>query len=186
MLFIFLVELAMGWVTVTGTFVSRNPNLSFPVSLLPAIFLFLLVGIQEELFSRGYQLQNMAEGLNGGWLGPRAAVFLAWLLSSAIFGALHLGNPNASLVSTFSLFLAGAVLLATGRLLTGQLAIPIGIHITWNFFQATFSASRSAAETTAGPPLWPSSRGAPTCGPAESSAPRPGCWARLPPCWAAC
>jgi membrane protease YdiL (CAAX protease family) len=135
MLFIFVVELTMGWVRVTGTFVSRIPNVAFPVSLLPAIGLFLLVGIQEELFSRGYQLQNLAEGLSGGWLGPRAAVLVAALLSSAVFGALHLGNPNASLVSTLSLFLVGAILLATGRLLTGQLAIPIGIHITWNFFQ---------------------------------------------------
>jgi hypothetical protein len=48
---------------------------------------------------------------------------------------LHIFNPNAGLVSSFNIFLAGLLLLGVGRLLTGELAIPIGVHITWNFVQ---------------------------------------------------
>lgn len=128
---IFLAELAFGWLAVTGTFVAVGDGSFFPAILAP-IVLFLCVGFYEELMSRGYQLTNMAEGL--GFLGPRAAVLLAWVISSSVFGLLHLGNPNATFLSTFNIALAG-ILLGTGYVLTGRLGIPIGLHITWNFFQ---------------------------------------------------
>jgi membrane protease YdiL (CAAX protease family) len=164
MLAIFLVELAAGWVTVSGTFVTRNPNAAFLPAILPAVIVFLAVGFYEELFSRGYQLQNMAEGINGRLMGPRAAVVVAALLSSAVFGILHAANPNASLISTFNIFLAGALLMAMGLVLTGELAIPIGIHITWNFFQGNvfgfpvsggdFGWATFIAVEQGGPDLW--------------------------------
>jgi len=135
MLLIFLIELAAGWVTVEGTLVTRNPNMPFLLAILLPLLTFVAVGFYEELFSRGYQLRNMAEGLNWKAIGPRWAIVIATLLSSALFGLMHLGNPNASLISSFNIFLAGAILLSAGLLLTGELAIPIGVHITWNFFQ---------------------------------------------------
>ena len=164
MVIIFVVELAAGWVTVTGAFATRNPNMNFLAGIAPAAVIFLAVGIYEELFSRGYQLRNIAEGLNGKLLGPRGAVVVAALLSSAVFGTLHVTNPNASLISTFNIFIAGAVLLSVGLILTGELAIPIGVHITWNFFQGNvfgFPVSGSdfrwatfIATEQGGPHLW--------------------------------
>ncbi len=131
---IFMIELAAGWVRITGTFVTNTPGAPFALALLIPLILFITVGIQEEAFSRGYQLTNLAEGLNWKSVGPRWAALIATLLSSLIFGLLHAWNPNASLISTLNLSLAG-ILLAMGYILTGELAIPIGIHITWNFFQ---------------------------------------------------
>jgi hypothetical protein len=83
---------------------------------------------------RGYQLRNAAEGLNLRFWSPRAALIIAFLLSSAVFGAAHLANPNASFISSFNIALAG-IFLGLGFVLTGELAIPIGVHLTWNFFQ---------------------------------------------------
>ncbi|MGF1505827.1 MAG: lysostaphin resistance A-like protein, partial [Anaerolineae bacterium] len=127
---IFLIELAAGWVTVTGTFVAAEGNAI--VGIVAVLIAFLCVGFYEEVLSRGYHLVNLAEGFSG--LGKAPAIALATLLSSALFGVLHATNPNASALSTFNIFLAG-FMLAAGMLLTGKLAIPIGLHITWNFFQ---------------------------------------------------
>jgi uncharacterized protein len=131
---IFLVELGFGWVTVTGAFRSLVPGTPFALAMLLPTTLFVCVGVYEELLFRGYQLRNAAEGLNLSVVGPRKAVIVAWVLSSAFFGYLHANNPNATLLSTFNVALAG-LMLGFGYVLTGELAIPIGLHITWNLFQ---------------------------------------------------
>jgi membrane protease YdiL (CAAX protease family) len=160
---VFGTGLALGWVKVTGTFEPLRAGRPFLVALLPALVLFLCVGIYEETFSRGYQLRNIAEGLNLPFLGARGAVVAAWVLSSAFFGFLHLLNPHSTAVSTANVALAG-LMLGTGYVLTGELAIPIGLHVTWNIFEgnvygfpvsgtspvgAVFVASRET-----GPELW--------------------------------
>jgi len=130
---IFAAELALGWVTVTDVW-QTSGGLAFPVAILVPLVAFLFVGYYEELLVRGYLLRNLAEGLGFGPIGPRLALLLAWLLTSALFGFLHAGNPNATFVSSFNIGLAG-LFLGLGTLLTGELSIPIGLHITWNFFQ---------------------------------------------------
>ena len=97
--------------------------------------LFLCVGIYEELIFRGYQIKNISEGL-GGLIGPRAAILVAWLITSSVFAIAHIPNPNSTLVSTTNIALAG-LMLGAGFVLTGKLAVPIGLHITWNLFQSS-------------------------------------------------
>jgi uncharacterized protein len=133
---VFLAELGFGWITVTGAFRSLVPGTPFALAILLPTTVYVCVGFYEELLSRGYQLRNAAEGLNLPVVGPRNAVILAWVLSSAFFGFLHASNPNATPSSTFNVALAG-LMLGFGYVLTGELAIPIGLHITWNFFQGS-------------------------------------------------
>ncbi len=162
MLLIFLVELALGWVTIE-IFFFTDRSAPFGLAIFWPLTQFLFVGIYEELVSRGYQLKNMAEGLSFSPLGRKRAMLLAWFISSAIFGLLHATNPNATTFSTLNLFLAG-LFLGLPFLLTDQLAIPIGIHITWNFFQGNvfgFPVSGTSANQTTfiavrqgGPDLW--------------------------------
>ncbi len=131
---IFVIELAAGWVTITDTFHTANPGLSFILPSLVFLFLFLCAGFGEELMYRGYLLTNLAEGFNSKNFGPKGAIIIALVFSSLLFASFHLGSPNASLVSTLNTVLAG-ILFGGAYLLTGSLAIPIGIHITWNLFQ---------------------------------------------------
>jgi uncharacterized protein len=131
---IFLTEWAAGWVTITGTLQTAKPSQPFGLVILFPILLFVAVGVGEELLSRGYQLKNMAEGLNFSVIGARVSVLLALFLSSSVFGLLHVLNPNTTAISTINIAVAG-LLLGAGYVLTGQLAISIGLHITWNFFQ---------------------------------------------------
>jgi hypothetical protein len=163
MAIIFIVELALGWVTVTGTLVTRRPGDVFALALLMPLGTFIAVGIYEELFSRGYHIKNLAEGLNWRRIGPRRAVAIATLISSVVFGLLHANNPNATTFSTVNLMLAGAQL-ALGYVLTGELAIPIGLHIAWNFFEGNvfgfpvsggdYRAATFIGIEQGGPDLW--------------------------------
>ncbi len=120
-----LIEWGLGWLTVEG-FAWEDETLSSVLLNTAFILLtFVLVGWNEELLSRGYHLQTIASGTNRT---------LGVILSSGIFAALHLANPNASAMSTLGIFLAG-VFLAYGYLRTGQLWLSIGLHIGWNFFE---------------------------------------------------
>jgi len=159
---IFLIELATGWATITETFKSGVNGIAFPIDILWALVTFICVGIYEELLGRGYQLKNLAEGLNVKSLSPKGAIVLAALDTSAFFGLLHAFNPNASLISTLNLMLAG-LLYSTAYLLTGELAVPIGYHIMWDFFESSvfgFPVSGMDLGTTfiairqSGPRLW--------------------------------
>ena len=160
---IFLTEWAAGWINVTGTFQTSKPGQPFVLAIVLPILAFIAVGVNEELLFRGYQLKNMSEGLNFAAFGPRGAILLAVFVSSSVFGLLHLGNPNTTALSTINIAVAG-FLLAAGYVLTGQLAISIGLHITWNFFQGNvfgfpvsglelFQTTFIATEQS-GPRLW--------------------------------
>lgn len=131
---IFLAELALGWIQIQGMQVNQYPDWSFAAWTVSNAVFFICVGIYEEFVTRGYLLRNLAEGLRIGRIQPKTALLIAYLVSSSIFGFLHLGNPNASLISTLNLVLAG-IFLGLGYVLTGELALSIGLHITWNFFQ---------------------------------------------------
>lgn len=125
------VGLAADWYRVTGFFVSE---VGFAYAFTAVVVLFVSVGVYEEVLVRGWLLTNAAEGLS--FVGERAAVAVTVFLTSALFGVLHLPNPGASLASAAVITLAG-VFLALGYVLTGELAVPIGIHITWNLFKGS-------------------------------------------------
>ena len=160
---IFFIELGLGWVEVVGAFETYGTGVPFALSALLPVAMFFCVGIYEETVFRGYQLKNAAEGLNYPALGPRGAVLVAWVLSSIFFGLLHADNPGATFVSTLNIVLAG-LMLGFGYVISGELAIPIGLHVTWNFFQGAvygfpvsgfgpFGATFLATKQT-GPDLW--------------------------------
>lgn len=131
---IFVVELRAGWIRIDGYFVGAAPGQPFVLALLAPWVLFMAVGFYEEQWFRGYYLRNLAEGLCFGRLGPRGALLLATMVSSLGFGLMHAGNDGASVVSTISVSLAGCML-ALGLLWTRELALPIGLHLSWNFCQ---------------------------------------------------
>jgi hypothetical protein len=153
----------MGWFEVSGTFVNQKEGATFLPAFLGAFMLISFLAFSEELLSRGYQLINVAEGLGGKWLNQRVAALTSLVLSSVLFGLFHLTNNGASLISTISAMMGG-VLLGLGFLLTRELAMPIGIHIAWNFFQANvfgfivsgenLSTATIISTRVAGPAIW--------------------------------
>jgi hypothetical protein len=121
---------------------------------------YLTVAVTEEVLFRGYLLTNLAEAARR--LGPRSALVVGTVGSSVPFAAVHAGNPAATPASTAALGVLG-VLFAVGYVYTGSLALPIGLHLTWNVFQGPvygFPVSGwlvtggSVLETTQYGPAW--------------------------------
>lgn len=145
---IFIIEYKIGWITVTGMLYTSQPQSSVFNPLIFFLVLFISVGISEELLSRGYLLTNFAEGLTTKSIGPKGGVLLALIITSGMFGLGHAGNPEATLVAVINIAFAG-VFLASAFILTGRLAVPIGVHITWNFFQGPFFGFPVSGQSTA-------------------------------------
>lgn len=124
---IFFIEWRMGWLHIDGFAWQTKPYAQVVLDTIFMLVFFCFIGWQEELSHRGYQLQNLAEGLNLKW---------AVILSSGIFAFLHLANPVVTWTGIIGIFLAG-LFLAYGYLTTRQLWLPIGLHIGWNFFEST-------------------------------------------------
>jgi membrane protease YdiL (CAAX protease family) len=123
--FIYVVMLTLGWLTFEGFAWEFDPINVVIGGVLTFFVIFIFVGWNEELLSRGYHLQTIASGLN---------LFWGVIISSAVFGLLHIANPNATWISVMGIFFAG-IYLAYGYIRTKQLWLPIGLHIGWNFFE---------------------------------------------------
>lgn len=95
-------------------------------SLYAAAALAILSGVVEEIVLRGLFFR-LLERLFGSWL--------ALALSAALFGALHLGNPNATPSAAIAIALEAGVMLAALYMLTRRLWAAIGLHAAWNFAQ---------------------------------------------------
>jgi uncharacterized protein len=122
---IYFAEVAAGWLTFESFAWQNESAASVITGVLTFFAVFVFVGWNEELLSRGYHLQTLASGTN---------LFWGVVISSSVFGLAHLGNPNATWVSAAGIFFAG-LFLAYGYLRTGQLWLSIGLHIGWNFFE---------------------------------------------------
>lgn len=145
---IFLVQLALGWITITGYFaVGGVPQWTFPFWFLLSVFAYVAGSVIEELLHRGFLLTNFAEGFQVGPFGPRSAVVVGIALTSGFFALSHATALNATPISTISIGLAG-IFLALGYVLTGELALPIGVHIAWNFFEGNLYGFPISGTTT--------------------------------------
>lgn len=80
----------------------------------------------EELIFRGYPFQVLVEGLG---------VWPAIIVSSALFGGIHVFNPGVDALAVVNISLAGA-LMAAAYLRTRSLWTATGLHWAWNWMMA--------------------------------------------------
>lgn len=116
---VFLILIATG----NARVVSWTPTIS--VSLLQYLLVFILVGFGEELLLRGFVIEKLKVFQN------RALIIF---ISSFLFSILHIYNSNFDWMAFLNITLVG-ILFAYLYLKSGSLWVPIGYHITWNYFQ---------------------------------------------------
>ena len=123
------VELAVGWVNITGSF-APSPGQPFVATILVGVVAVAAVAFGEEAAFRGYPIKNLAEGVGRA----RWGIIIAVVIPAVFFGLAHASNENATWLSTVNIVIFG-LLFGTGYVLTGELALPIGLHFGWNFVQ---------------------------------------------------
>jgi CAAX protease family protein len=106
----------LGYFEINGV---RNIDL-----LVAPLIAAIATGFIEEIALRGVIFRIIEE-----WLGT----WISLLFSAALFGALHLGNDNATLIAALAIALEAGVLLAAVYMVTRRLWVVIGLHAGWNF-----------------------------------------------------
>jgi membrane protease YdiL (CAAX protease family) len=109
-----------------GVRLELDPARSF-ATLAQGAWIFLFIALFEETLFRGFAFQRLVAG---------AGAPIALLASGLLFATSHWDNPDmhgATLAwATLELFL-GAVLLGLAWLRTRSLALPVGLHLGWNW-----------------------------------------------------
>jgi len=122
-----LLAVALIWAA-GGVRLELNPARSL-ITMAQGAWMFLFVALFEETLFRGFVFQRLVAGA-GPWV--------AQITLGLLFAAGHWGNPDMHGATfawaTVELF-TGAVLLGLAYLRTRSLAMPIGIHLGWNWAQ---------------------------------------------------
>jgi membrane protease YdiL (CAAX protease family) len=114
-----------------------------PISfMLPAVAMSLSAAVTEELLFRGVLFRIVEE-----WLGT----WIALVVSSAVFGLVHLMNPTATWTGAIFISVEAGILLGAAYMLTQRLWMSMGFHFAWNYTQSgVFSGVVSGADADPG------------------------------------
>ena len=87
---------------------------------------FLTIAVGEEILFRGIVFRM---------IDVRWNTWMALIISTLIFGLVHIVNPGATWWSTLAIALESGLLLGAAYKYSGTLWLPIGIHWAWNYMQ---------------------------------------------------
>lgn len=121
---IVLILLLFGYITV-----ERNPiqpvGVSAISSVLVILFGWIIQGATEEIVTRGWLLNVLSSKYNIGF---------GLLISSTLFGLMHLTNPNVNYIAVINIILVG-LFYGLYVIKTNDLWSVCGMHSAWNFAQ---------------------------------------------------
>ena len=126
---IFVIYLKGGY-----SIISINPILF----IVPPMTVAFSSAIVEEILLRGIVFRITEEKLGS---------YLALIISAILFGAMHLTNPNSSLIAGIGLAIQAGLLLAAAYIYSRNLWFPIAIHFAWNFTQSAIFGANVSGNT---------------------------------------
>ena len=131
----FLIGLAMMSIIVLILFpfgyitVEKNPIQPVGISAIDSVLVILLgwiiQGATEEIVTRGWLLNVLSTKYNIG---------VGLLISSTLFGLMHLTNPNVNYIAVINIILVG-LFYGLYVIKTNDLWAVCGMHSAWNFAQ---------------------------------------------------
>jgi hypothetical protein len=129
-----LIFYLLGWVRIEAFFSTFQPGLPILAGVAVDLFTFASVGVMEELI-RAYQLVNLSEGLTGPQGKRWRFAWLGGALGASLFSMLmHLNQQGPSFwIYTF----LNSLIYCAMMLLTGRIALSLGLHMAWDFFITT-------------------------------------------------
>lgn len=132
-----MLSAVVGGLYALGVYQISGPR---PASPWGAIAMAVESGVMEELLMRAIVLRLLMRAFG---------IWPALALQAALFGALHLANPNATVAAAAAIAIEAGLMLAGFYLLTGRLWMSIGVHAAWNFTQGwVWGASVSGIPVT--------------------------------------
>jgi len=112
----------IGIIAVLGGY--RVDGWGSPAAAAGFLGLTAVVVASEELIFRGI-VQRLLEERVGTWI--------ALAVTAALFGAVHLVNPHATLWGAFAVAIEAGGMLGAAYVATRSLWLPMGLHFGWNF-----------------------------------------------------
>lgn len=106
--------------------------------------LFIVAALAEEAMFRGYGLQTLARA---------GLAAFGLVLTGALFGSVHLLNPNVVPGFTFANTALAGVWLGVAYLRTRSLWFPLGVHWAWNWALGWFFGLPVSGATLSSHPL---------------------------------
>lgn len=122
---------------ITGSVTVASVSTEYLSVVLLSFISYIGVGFGEEILSRG--------GFMLALKGTRSKLLII-LVPSVIFGLMHMGNNGISVLALTNLFLFG-LLASYCFYRSGNIWFPIGMHITWNYFQGNIFGFRVSGTT---------------------------------------
>ncbi len=117
---------------ITGAMTVEGLNNSFSTMNIVYIVLFfigfVIQGASEEIMVRGYFMTS---------LGAKHNMWLALLISSGMFGLLHVGNPGFTFLGFVNIILVG-VMFGLYIICFDNIWGACALHTMWNFVQGNF------------------------------------------------
>jgi len=112
----------------------------FSIMQIAYLGIFISVGFAEEILGRGFIMSVLRQTRSG------PAIII---ISSIIFSLLHSSNDGIGIIPYINLVLAG-ILFGYMYLMSGNIWMCIGYHITWNYFQGNVFGFKVSGINTEG------------------------------------
>lgn len=118
-----LLSAAVGGLYLLGVYEISGPR---PASAWGAVSMAIQSGVMEELMFRAVLMRLLMRAFG---------IWPSLVIQAALFGVVHLANPNATPVAAAAIAIEAGLMLAGFYLVTGRLWVSIGVHAAWNFTQ---------------------------------------------------